>query len=379
MPNHKIWNWQREDWPEFRYDASKLEAFEAEFLHQSGVFSGAVRHVGDEDRQQFTVELISDEALKTSEIEGEILNRESLQSSIRRNFGLAFDNRKIPPAEHGISQMMVDLYRHFDAPLTNKLLFRWHEMLMNGRRDVKDFGRYRKDESPMQVVSGPLHEPKVHFEGPPPHSLPKEMKRFVQWFEHTAPKAKAPLRVLTRAGIAHLYYVSIHPFEDGNGRIGRAIAEKAVSQGLGQASLIALSHTINSKRKAYYGMLERSNKRNEITEWLAYFAKTVLEAQEYSQRMLDFLIAKTKFFDRFRGQFNERQEKVIARMFREGPNGFKGGLSAENYIRITGTSRATATRDLQDMVERQALTRTGSLKSTRYHPPIELDNGVTGC
>ncbi len=125
-------------------------------------------------------------------------------------------------------------------------------------------------------------------------------------------------------------------------------------------------------------MLEHSNRRNEITEWLVYFAKTVLDAQEYSQRMLDFLIAKTKFFDRFRGQFNERQEKVIARMFREGPTGFEGGLSAENYIRITGTSRATATRDLQDLVDKGALTRTGSLKSTRYHLPVELHAGATG-
>jgi Fic family protein len=376
MPSHKIWNWQQEGWPEFRYDASKLEACEAAFLRQSGVFSGAVRHVGDEDRQQLTVELISDEALKTSEIEGEFLNRDSLQSSIRRNFGLASDNRKIPPAEQGISQMMVDLYRHFDAPLTDELLFRWHEMLMNGRRDMKDVGRYRTDESPMQVVSGPLHAPKVHFEAPPSQFLPKEMKRFNQWFNHTAPKGKAPLRILTRAGIAHLYFVSIHPFEDGNGRLGRAIAEKAVSQGLGQASLIALSHTINSKRKAYYDTLEQSNRRNEITDWLVYFARAVLEAQDYSQRMLDFLIAKTKFFDRFRGQFNERQEKVIARMFREGPTGFKGGLSADNYIRITETSRATATRDLQDLVDKQALIRTGSLKSTRYHLNIELQIGA---
>jgi Fic family protein len=273
--------------------------------------------------------------------------------------------------------MMVDLYRHFDAPLTDDLPFRWHEMLMNGRRDVKEVGRYRTDESPMQVVSGPLHAPTVHFEAPPSPALPKEMKRFIQWFERTAPKGKTPLRVLARAGIAHLYFVSIHPFEDGNGRIGRAIAEKVVSQGLGQASLIALSHTINSKRKAYYDMLERSNRRNEITEWLVYFAKTVLEAQEYAQGVLDFLIAKTKFFDRFRGQFNERQEKVVTRMFREGPNGFKGGLSAENYIRITGTSRATATRDLQDLVDKQALARTGSLKSTRYHLNIELSGGAT--
>ncbi len=377
MPNQKTWNWQREDWPEFRYDASKLEAFEADFLRQSGVFSGAVKHVGDEDRQQLTVELICDEALKTSEIEGEILNRDSLQSSIRRNFGLTSDDRKIPPAEQGIARMMVDLYRHFDAPLTDELLFRWHDMLMSGRRDLKDIGRYRRDENAMRVVSGPLHAPKVHFEAAPSQSLPKEMKRFIQWFNHTAPRGKAPLRVLTRAGIAHLYFVCIHPFEDGNGRIGRAVAEKAVSQVLGQPTLIALSHTIHSKRKTYYDMLERGNKRNEITEWLVYFAKTVLEAQEYAQRMLDFLIAKTRFFDRFRGEFNERQEKVIVRMSREGPNGFKGGLSAENYIRITGTSRATATRDLQDLVDKQALIRTGLLKSTRYYLNIELKGGAT--
>jgi Fic family protein len=372
MPIKQSWNWQQADWPEFRYDASKLEAFEAEFLRKSGVFSGALKHVGDEGQQQLTVEIISDEALNTSEIEGEILNRDSLQSSIRRNFGLTSDNRKIPPAEQGIARMMVDLYRRFDAPLADDLLFRWHAMLMNARRDVKDIGGYRRDESPMQVISGPLHAPVVHFEAPPAHSLNREMKRFVRWFNQTAPDGKGPMRVLARAGIAHLYFVCIHPFEDGNGRIGRAVAEKAVSQGLGQSTLIALSHIINTQRKAYYYMLERSNKRNEITAWLIYFAKTVLEAQEHAQRMLDFLIAKTKFFDRFRGQFNERQEKVIARIFREGPNGFKGGLSAENYIRITGTSRATATRDLQDLVDKHALVRSGILKSTRYRLSIAV-------
>lgn len=178
------------------------------------------------------------------------------------------------------------------------------------------------------------------------------------------------MQVLARAGIAHLYFVSIHPFEDGNGRIGRAIAEKAVFQGLGQSTLIALSHSINSKRKTYYEMLERSNKRNEITDWLIYFAGTVLEAQARAQRLLDFLIAKSRFFDRHRGQLNNRQEKAVARMFSEGPEGFKGGLSTENYLRITGTSRATATRDLQDLVEKQALVRTGMLKSTRYHLSI---------
>jgi Fic family protein len=373
MPLKPTWNWQQNDWPEFRYHASKLTAFESEFLLQAGVFSGAIKHAGAEDNERLTIDLISDEALKTSEIEGEILNRESLQSSIRRNFGLASDNRKIPPAEQGIARMMVDLYRNFDASLTHEILFQWHEMLMTGRRDLRDVGHYRTDESPMQVVSGPLHAPKVHFEAPPFHAVPTEMARFIQWFNETSPKGKAPMQVLARAGTAHLYFVSLHPFEDGNGRIGRAVAEKAISQGLGQPTLIALSHCIQSKRSAYYDILERSNKRNEITEWLVYFCKTALSAQKHAQRMLDFLIVKTHFYDRHRGQFNERQGKAIERMFREGPDGFKGGLSAEKYLRITGTSRATATRDLHDLVDKQALIRSGVLKGARYQLAVGLN------
>jgi len=343
---------------------------EAQFLRQSGVFSGCIRHISEGDREQITVDLISEEALNTSEIEGEILNRDSLQSSIRRNFSLATDNRKIPPAEHGIAQMMVELYRDFDAPMSDALLFRWHESLMNGRRDLADIGGYRTGPNPMQVVSGPLHDPKIHFEAPPSAAIQAEMERFIQWFNRTSPGGEAPLPILTRAGIAHLYFVSIHPFEDGNGRIGRAISEKAISEGLGHAPLIALSQSINRGRKTYYELLERSNKGNEITAWLVYFAQTVLDAQAHSQELVEFLIAKTKFYDRLRGQLNERQDKAIARMMREGPGGFKGGLSADNYIRLTGTSRATATRDLQDLVEKKALLRTGTLKGTRYHLSI---------
>ncbi len=372
MINHPLWNWQQTDWPTFRFERSKLDAMEAQFLQQSGVFSGCIRHISEGDREQITVDLISEEALNTSEIEGEILNRDSLQSSIRRNFGLATDNRKIPPAEHGIAQMMVALYREFDAPMCASLLFRWHESLMNGRRDLANIGGYRTGPNPMQVVSGPLHDPKIHFEAPPSASIQAEMEQFMRWYTRTSPGGEAPLPILTRAGIAHLYFVSIHPFEDGNGRIGRAISEKAISEGLGHAPLIALSLSINRGRKTYYELLERSNKGNEITAWLVYFAQTVLDAQAHSQELLEFLIAKTKFYDRLRGQFNERQDKAIARMMREGPGGFKGGLSAENYIRLTGTSRATATRDLQDLVQKQALLRTGTLKGTRYRLPITL-------
>lgn len=361
------WNWQQQDWPRFRYDSKTLAPLEERFLHHSGLLFGAFKHITDEEKAGLTVDLISNEALKTSEIEGELLNRDSIQSSLRRNFGLETDNRKIPPAERGIAEMMLDLYRSHAKPLTHKTLYSWHAMLTRGRRDLENIGRYRTHADPMQIVSGPLHKPVVHFEAPPSSSVKEEMKNFINWFQRTAPKGKEPLPALTRAGIAHLWFVSIHPFEDGNGRIGRAIAEKTLSACLGQPVLIALSQTIQNNRTAYYSMLEASNKDNAITDWLLYFARTLLDAQEDTQTLIDFVINKARFFDTFRGQFNERQEKVIARIFREGPKGFKGGLSADNYIAITQTSRATATRDLQDLVKSGALTKTGKLKSTRYY------------
>jgi Fic family protein len=173
--------------------------------------------------------------------------------------------------------------------------------------------------------------------------------------------------------LAHLWFVSVHPFEDGNGRIGRAIAEKAISQGLGLATLCSISTVIQNNRKRYYEMLERNNLGLEITDWLLYFSETVLAAQYHTQVAVNFIIQKTQFFDQFHQQLNARQEKVVARMFREGPKGFEGGLSAENYIRITESSRATATRDLQDLVDKNALERTGTLKGTRYHLRIKPD------
>jgi Fic family protein len=194
-----------------------------------------------------------------------------------------------------------------------------------------------------------------------------EMDAFVSWFNETAPSGKRALPALTRAGIAHLYFVSIHPFEDGNGRIGRALAEKSLAQDLGQPTLIALAYTIERSRDAYYAALERNNKDIEITNWLTYFAETILVAQRNTIKRLDFYVAKAKLYDKLRGQLNERQEKAIARMFREGIEGFKGGLSAENYIGITKSSRATATRDLQDLVAKGALTKVGELRHTRYY------------
>jgi Fic family protein len=361
------WNWEQPGWPEFSYDPAAIEPLERQFLLHSGEFIGACKHVSTADQDRLKIELISDEAVKTSEIEGELLNRDSVQSSLLHQFGLGPDKLRVSPAERGIAEMMVDLYRTFAAPLSDRMLFRWHRMLLKGNRDVAVIGGYRQGGDPMQVVSGPMQRRRVHFEAPPADRVSKEMKAFNAWFNDSAQRGKNALSSITRAGMAHLYFESIHPFEDGNGRIGRAISEKALAQSLGQPSLIALAQTLERRRKDYYAALERSNKSNNITDWLTYFGQVILDAQATSIKRLEFYLAKAKFYERMRGQMNERQDKAIARMFREGIDGFKGGLSAENYITITRTSRATATRDLLDLVSRGALTKTGQLKHTRYH------------
>lgn len=360
------WNWEQPDWPNFLYKSAALAELEQKFLLQSGEFVGACKHIGSDDQETLKIDLISEEAIKTSQIEGEILNRDSVQSSLRHQFGLGLEKPGIDPAERGISEMMADLYRNFGKPLNNATMFQWHKMLLSGDRKINVIGGYRKHDDPMQVVSGPDYKRTVHFEAPPSSCMKDEMSRFIRWFNDTAPGGKNPLPALTRAGIAHLYFVCIHPFEDGNGRIGRALAEKSLAQNLKQPSLIALAYTIERKRKHYYAELERNNKEIEITAWLTYFANTILEAQRNTIKRVEFYVAKAKFYEKFRDQLNERQARVIARMFKEGIDGFKGGLSANNYISISKTSRATATRDLQDLVEKGAFTKSGELRHTRY-------------
>ena len=370
------WNWEQPGWPTFEYDSKVLEPLEKQFLVQSGEFIGARRHIGPDEQQALKIEIISDEAVKTSAIEGEILNRDSVQSSLRQQLGLGTEAPGVTPAERGISKMMVDLYQNFATPLSDQTMFGWHALLFSGDRSIRVVGGYRTHSDPMQVVSGPLQKRMVHFEAPPSDRMPDEMKRFIEWFNHTAPGGKAALQPLARAALAHLYFVCIHPFEDGNGRIGRALAEKALAQNLGRPSLIALAYTIERRRKDYYAALERDNKDLEVTGWMTYFANTIIEAQTNTIRRVDFYVAKARFYQSCSDQLNERQAKVVARMFREGIDGFKGGLSAENYVSIGRTSRATATRDLRDLVEKGALTRTGELRHTRYF--LNLPKGTAG-
>ncbi|HEX3881286.1 MAG TPA: Fic family protein [Stellaceae bacterium] len=375
------WNWQRSDWPNFAWDQARLAKAEECFLIEAGTRIGAIRHLGSGDRDELVVEAMSTEAVTTSEIEGEILDRASVQSSIRRQLGLGTDNRRVAPAERGVAEMMVDLHRNFAEPLSHEMLFAWHRMLASGWSSIEDIGGYRTHPDAMQVVSGIGRNPQVHFEAPPSSAMPGEMERFVAWFNRTAPHGDEPMPALTRAGIAHLYFVCIHPFEDGNGRIGRAIAEKALAQNLGYPAITALAATILARRRGYYDALEANNETNEITPWLSWFAATAIEAGRQVGALVEFLIEKTRLLDRVQGLLNPRQQKTLFRVLREGPQGFAGGLSAANYVSITGASPATATRDLTDLVVRGAFERTGERRHARYHltiPPHPIAPVVLG-
>ena len=323
---------------------------------------GAWRHLSDRLQSDLRVEWLSDEALDTSAIEGEILDRASVRSSIRRHFGLGgADPRRVSPAEAGVAKMMVEVFRTFAAPLDHETLWRWHGTLMRERHWLTVIGGYRQHQEPMQVVSGPDYRRRVHYEAPPSHLMMTEMERFIGWYERTR-----EMSALVRAGVAHFYFECIHPFEDGNGRIGRALVEKALAQSLGEPTLIALSRAIIERQAAYYAALESAGRALDITDWLVWFADTVLAAQSWSERRLIRLIDQTRMFDRLRGRLNPRQEKALLRLFREEPEGFRGGLSAENYRRITRASASTATRDLADLVAKEALRRTGERRHTRY-------------
>ena len=361
------WIWERADWPNFTFDPAAFTHLEREFHRNTGLILGSLSSVSSDDMDELRVTLLSNEAMDTSKIEGEILDRDSVQSSIRGQLGLQTDGRRSGPKETGASRMMVDLYKSYSEPLDQARLFSWHQMVMNGRIDLETIGGYRVHEDPMQIVSGRLDLPQVFYEAPPSHRVPKEMENYLLWFNQAFSKG---MPTLIHAGLAHLYFELIHPFEDGNGRIGRAIAEKALTMGAKHPLINSLSSTIESNKKAYYQALERANGSLEVTEWLVYFSGEILKAQVHVQKLILFIVEKARYFEDFRDKLNERQSKVALRLFREGPAGFQGGLSAENYIRISKTSPATATRDLAEMVAIGALKKTGKLRHTRYYLPM---------
>lgn len=371
------WNWQLPNWPHYSWDADLLSRAERLFAEGSGLVAGVLQHADQSDQESITIELMSIEAVDTSSIEGENLDRHSVQASIKRILGLSAERSRALPAEHGVAEMMVDLYRNPADTLSEQRLCHWHRLLMNGRSDLDCIGAYRQHSEPMQIVSGPDYAPNVHFEAPPSSTVPPEMASYLAWLAETAPTGSNPLPPVTRAGIAHLWFESIHPFEDGNGRIGRAIAEKILQAGVQAPQITILAKTLLKHRKEYYRQLGQASRSLDMTDWLLWFATIVIEAQRSTVVQVNFVLEKTKLLDKLRGQLNKRQEKVVLRLFREGPEGFIGGLSAANYRSITGATLATTTRDLQDLVSKGALTRQGEKKATRYFLAITVQPVAT--
>ncbi len=359
------WNWQQKHWPKFTYDAEQLEPLEREFARLLGTVTGAMKHLEEQEKDQIVVQLLSTEGVKTAEIEGELLNRDSVQSSIRRKLGLSTVKRNVQPAESGMAEMMVTVYQDYEPPLAKGELDRWNAALLQGRTDLERIGAYRTHEDPMQIVSGGIGDETVHFEAPPSKDVPRHMKEFIHWFNDSL-KTLPPL---TRAGIAHVYAVSIHPYEDGNGRMARALAEKALSQSIGAPALSGISRQIAVKKSMYYDALAGNNQDLEITDWLLYFGKTLIAAKTYVLASVERVLQKATLYSKFAKDLNERQKKVIDRLFEAEPEGFVGGLSAGKYITITKAKRATATRDLQKLVSLGILRKTGQRRHARYWPP----------
>lgn len=357
------YNWQQKDWSNFQFKIDAVEDLLFDFAQRTGRISGVLEGLSETEQTEAMINLMVSEAIKTSEIEGEYLSRNDVMSSIRRNIGL---NPDLPPTKdkraEGVSELMVAVRNNFSKPLTSKMLFDWHSMLMKGNTQIK-VGQWRSHQEPMQIVSGGIGREIVHFEAPPSKNVSTEMDGFIKWFNASDGEIKKPI---LRAAIAHLYFETIHPFEDGNGRIGRAVAEKALSQSIGRPVLFSLSKSIESNKNKYYDALKAAQRSNEITDWINYFVETVLDAQIDAEQEIEFTLNKTKFFDQHKDSLNERQRKVVRRMLEEGHQGFEGGMNARKYVSLAKTSKATATRDLQDLVQKQIFKPIGGGRSTKY-------------
>ena len=356
------WNWELPEWPHFRYDAKEIAELEKEFLLGAGQLFAYLKAVGEKEYRQFIVEILSSEGIESSRIEGEILDRESFQSSIRKHFRLGGDLKKPGLKEARLAKLLCAVYDTFDEPLTHEMLTHWHKLLFDGSNAIDDLGKYRTHDEPMQIVSHRYSDNTVFFQAPPSKNIHEEMSSFIDWFNSVDQNTS----ILTRAALAHVYFESIHPFEDGNSRLGRILVEKVLSQGIGRPVLIAVSSQLEKQKKSYYLELGKCNRTLDIGSWVLFFSKVIVQANKEAINGLYFLIEKSKILNELQEEINPRQEKALLRMFAEGPSGFKGGLSAKNYRAITKASSASATRDLADLVNKGALVKTGQLRHRRY-------------
>ncbi|MCW3462994.1 Fic family protein [Chitinophaga nivalis] len=362
------YNWQQSDWTQFSYNPDEVENNLFAFAEETGLVSGILQTLPENVRLEAIIDTMVAEAIKTSAIEGEYISRHDVVSSIRNKLGL---DKVIEPIKdqraRGAGELMVDIRQTLADPLTKEKLYEWHRILLKQSKDI-NIGVWRKDSAPMQVISSAIGREIIHFEAPPSDRVSDEMNRFIQWFNDTAPGGKNEIRKApVRAASAHLYFESIHPFEDGNGRIGRAIAEKALSQTIGRPLLLSISRTLENNKSSYYANLEEAQRSNEITKWVIYFTDVILTAQKQTKLLVEFTLKKTKFFDRFKSQLNDRQLKAVKKMWDAGTEGFTGGMTAKKYISITKVSKATATRDLQTLVESGIFILQGAGRNVHYH------------
>ncbi|WP_237380913.1 Fic family protein [Cupriavidus sp. SW-Y-13] len=375
-----FWIWRRADWPEgaLAYDAHKTAPDLAEAYRTYGLLEGKATTLGLGSTSEVALDALSDEVLATAAIEGERLPLDAVRSSVLRRFGLATSgpfNRSVD----GLVDVISDATSAIDTPLDEDRLCRWQSALFPGGTSGIHriaVGRYRDHVDPMQIVSGRPGREVVHYEAPPSKDVSMQMERFLLWFADTSPTSTSAMSVggkpidgFARAAIAHLWFETIHPFEDGNGRIGRAIADMAMAQHLRQpVRLYSLSRQLLSSRAAYYDALNQAQRsQTDVTAWVQWFAHQSTAACHAAIQVIDQAIEKRRFWEKQEGiALHERQRKVLQRLLDDGDGGFLGGLNAEKYMKMTGVSKATATRDLAAMVASGQLWSHGAGKALRY-------------
>ncbi len=368
------WIWQQSEWPDFCYDELALEHRELEFRLNSERLAGNFDALPMASQEDVTIDLMLSEAIKTSAIEGEDLDRESVRSSLLSliTSDTLPDNSDQKAA--GAALLLVDVRKNWQTSLSHDLLGNWQSMAIPEQRYTPILrGAYRNDPSPMQIVSGPYGREKVHYEAPPATQVPDEMVKLIEWYNQTSPlSGDKTIPGIARAGIAHLWFEVIHPFDDGNGRVGRAIADHALSQSLGYPTTACLATAIEGDKKNYYLQLEKASRGSlDVNVWLDYFADRVIKAQEIAREEMDFVLAKTRFYEACGDQLNDRQARMVSRVFAEGRKGFEGGITTKKYEAITKCPNRTASRDLSDLVAKGILIPLpGGGRTTRYELAI---------
>lgn len=379
MTNRSPWVWRRPNWPHLTYSASDAAADLAETYRMHGVLEGKAAALGLGATSQVALDAMADEVMATAAIEGEQLSADAVRSSVMRRLGLAASgstNRHVD----GLVDVINDATTAIDQPLDEDRLCRWQSALFpGGTSGILQIavGRYRDHDDPMPIVSGPPGQEVVHYVAPASKDVPAQMAHFLQWFADSkrvrngaSASQDNAVDGLARAAIAQVWFESIHPFEDGNGRIGRAIVDMALAQHFRQpVRLYSLSRQLKTARSGYYDALNQAQRGDtDVTKWVQWFAGQCTAACLVASQVIDQAIEKKRFWDQGRAaDLSDRHRKVLQRLLDAGDGGFEGGLNAEKFIKMTAMTKATATRDLGDLVDRGLLRKQGEGKAVRYY------------